>query len=83
MVFQVENGKIALVQASVVVTYHVKLFRTGADRHNGILMTLLLQVAETMKSFLCYVLKRRSSPRLRVGGALKMFSETFIRRPQC
>ena len=53
MVFQVENGKIALVQASVVVTYHVKLFRTGADRHNGILMTLLLQVAETMKTVFC------------------------------
>ena len=41
------NPKIALVRASTVVTYYIKLFRTGADRHNGILMSLLLLVAET------------------------------------
>ena len=33
----------------MVVTYYTKLFRTGADRHNGILMSLLLLVAETTK----------------------------------
>ena len=33
----------------MVVTYYIKLFRTGADRHNGILMSLLLLVAETIK----------------------------------
>ena len=44
--FPVENGKIALVRAFMVVTYYIKLFRTGANRHNGILMSLLL-VAET------------------------------------
>ena len=48
MKFPVENGKIALVRASMVVTYYIKLFRTGADRHNGILMSLLLQVEETI-----------------------------------
>ena len=31
-----QNGKIALLRASMVVTYYIKLFRTGADRHNGI-----------------------------------------------
>ena len=31
----------------MVVTYYIKLFRTGADRHNGILMSLLPLVAET------------------------------------
>ena len=31
----------------MVVTYYIKLFRTGADRHNGILMSLLLVIAET------------------------------------
>ena len=28
-------------------TYYIKLFQTGTDRHNGILMSLLLLVAET------------------------------------
>ena len=46
MVFPIENRKIALSRASMVITYYIKLFRTGADRHNGILMSLLL-VAET------------------------------------
>ena len=41
------NAKIALLCASLVVTYYVKLFRTGTDRHNVILMFLLLLVAET------------------------------------
>ena len=44
----VENGKIVLVGASIVVTYYIKLFRTGADRHSGILMSLILLVAETI-----------------------------------
>ena len=44
--FPVEEGKIAHVRASMMVTYYNKLFRTGADRHNGILMYLLLLVAE-------------------------------------
>ena len=35
----------------MVVTYYIKLFRTGADRHNSILMSLLLLVAETIISF--------------------------------
>ena len=45
--FPVKNGKTALVHASMVVTYYIKLFRTRADRHNGILMSLLLLDAET------------------------------------
>ena len=43
-----KKGKIAFVRASMVVTYYIKLFRTEADRHNGILMSLLLLVAETI-----------------------------------
>ena len=42
-----KNEKIAFVRASMVVSYHVKHFRTGAERHNGILMSLLLLVGET------------------------------------
>ena len=41
------NAKIALLCASMVVIYYIKLFRTGADRHNGVLMSLLLLVTET------------------------------------
>ena len=32
----------------MVVTYYIKLFRTVADRHNSILMSLLLLVAEAI-----------------------------------
>ena len=46
--FPVKNGKIALERASVIVTFYIKLFRTGVDRNNGILMSLLLLVAETI-----------------------------------
>ena len=34
----------------MVVTYDIKILRTGAERHNGILMLLLLLVAETKTS---------------------------------
>ena len=44
------NAKIALLRASMVVTYYTKLFRTGADRHNSILMSLLFLVAETINA---------------------------------
>ena len=40
------KAKIALFRASMVVTYYIKLFRTGADTH-GIFMSLLLLVAKT------------------------------------
>ena len=46
----VNNTKIALLGASMVmvITYNIKLFRTGADRHSGILMSLLYLVANTI-----------------------------------
>ena len=34
----------------MVVTYYIKIFRTGADRRNGILMSLLLLVLD-IKTF--------------------------------
>ena len=43
------NAKILLTRASMVVTYYIKLFWTGTNRHNGILMSLLLLVAETKR----------------------------------
>ena len=33
------NAKIAPLRESMVVIYYIKLFRTGADRHNGILIS--------------------------------------------
>ena len=42
------NAKIALLRASMVVTYYIKLFRTQADRHKSSLMSLLLLVSETI-----------------------------------
>ena len=45
------NVKITLLHASIVVIYYIKLFQTGADRHNGNLMSLLLLVAETNINF--------------------------------
>ena len=42
------DAKIALLHASMVVTYYIKLFRTGADRLNGILISLLLLTAKTI-----------------------------------
>ena len=47
------NKKIAFLRTSMVVTYYIKLFRTGADRHNGILMSLLLLVTETVIYIFC------------------------------
>ena len=46
MIFPVGNGKTALVRASMVVTYYNKIFHAGADRHNGILMSLLILVSD-------------------------------------
>ena len=48
--FPVENRKIALARASMVLTNYMKLFRRGADRHNGIVMSLLLLLSETVSS---------------------------------
>ena len=48
--FLVGNGKTALMRASMVVTYYMRLFPTAADRHSVILMSLLLLVAETAKN---------------------------------
>ena len=49
------NAKIAFLRASMVVTYYIKLFRMGADRRNGILMSVLLLVAETINLRKLYI----------------------------
>ena len=48
------NAKIALLRASMVVTYYIKLFRMGVDRRNGTLMSLLLLVTATTKHTVRY-----------------------------
>ena len=50
-VLQTETQKSHFFRASMVVTYYIKLFRTRADRHNGILMSLFPLVAETIIDF--------------------------------
>ena len=40
----------------MVVTYYIKPFRTGVDRYNGILMSLLRLVAETINSYIFQLL---------------------------
>ena len=35
----------------MVVTYYIKLYHTEDDRHNGILMSLLALVAETITKY--------------------------------
>ena len=45
------NAKIALLRASMVVKYYIKVFWTEADRLNGILMSLHLLVVETITVF--------------------------------
>ena len=47
------NTKIGLLRASMVVTYYIKCFRRGTDRHNGILMSLLLPIAKAMRRRKC------------------------------
>ena len=46
--FTTRNAKIALLRTSMVITYYIKLFRRGADRHNGVLISLPLLVAQTI-----------------------------------
>ena len=55
MGISVQKQKIVVLRASMVVIYYIKLFRTGADKHNAILMSLLLLVAETIR--LCGYIK--------------------------
>ena len=40
----------------MVITYYIKLFRTGADRHKSILMSLLILVAEIIIKNLNHIL---------------------------
>ena len=45
-ILHIRNGKFAVARTSMVVTYYIRLFRKGGDRPNGILMFLLLLIAE-------------------------------------
>ena len=53
--FPVESRKIAHAHAFVVVTYYIKLLRTGVDRQNGLSTSVLLLVAEATSHHLCYL----------------------------
>ena len=79
--FPVENEKFALVCASMVVTYDIKFFPTGADRHNDILMSLLLLVTVTINRLLSKGMSNiylkvviETLPKLRFSGLKKKLS---------
>ena len=66
----------------MVVTYYVKLFRAGADRHNGILISLPFLVPEaTSLVFVCrssaVVAFTSSQLKNLVVGLFKIYS-TFL-----
>ena len=46
--FQSETEKNGFSRAPMVFTYYIKLFRTWIDRPNGISISLLVLVAETV-----------------------------------
>ena len=66
-VFPVENRKIA--------TYYIKLFRTGADKRNGIFISLLLLVAETINKpkLLKEVIQKQRSPNVLWNNCSRKF----------
>ena len=78
--FPVENRKVALVQALMVVTYHIQLFCTGTGRRNSILISLLLQVTETTTVKLVVNLVGfygGTSKRMRIVNVLADFTPLF------
>ena len=63
----------------MAVPYYIELFRTGADRHNGILMFLLLLVAETTTLMADYEFHfMKSSPDLIWVRALLLWLKVII-----
>ena len=69
------NAKITLLRASMLVTYYIKLFRTGTYRHNAILMFLLLLVAEKKgnANFCFFNIFRKCSQKCLREVAFKLF----------
>ena len=48
------------MRATMVLTYYIKLFRTGADRHNDSLIFLFLRVAETIRQTFNFIVNYSS-----------------------
>ena len=63
------------MRVSMVVTYYIKLFNTGTDKHNSILMSILLLVAKAMKVF--FFIMKYYQPELVVKD---VFHVSFIKR---
>ena len=59
---------------SMVITYYIKLYRTGTDRHNGILKSLLLVIAETI------IKRHRSMIKQGKHGEYFSFCTKLVRR---
>ena len=83
--FPVKNEKVALFFASMVVTYDIKFFRTGSDRHIHILMSLLLLVAVTINRLLSKGMSNiylkvvtETLPKLRFSGLKKIVTRSVF-----
>ena len=76
-VFPAEKGKIVLVRGSMVVTYYITIFRTGANRHNGSLMSLLLLVAGTI-----YSNNENNKKSIKSYNVNEVFTETWFVMPK-
>ena len=83
--FPVKNEKVALFFASMVVTYDIKFFCTGSDRHIHILMSLLLLVAVTINRLLSKGMSNiylkvvtETLPKLRFSGLKKIVTRSVF-----
>ena len=54
------NAKVVLLHAAMAVTYYIRLFWPGADRPNGILISLLFLFAETIDANIIWNLYRQN-----------------------
>ena len=59
----------------MVVTYYIKLFQTGGDGGNGILMSLLLLLAETISLKKVYMRKKISDVHPHFNKSCKITKE--------
>ena len=60
--FAQARKKIAPLRATVVATCYINLFSAGAGRHNGIFMSIVLLVAETITGIWEYLLFKLHLP---------------------
>ena len=84
-VFPTKNRKIALVCASMDFSYYIKLFCSGSDRHNDILISFLILVAERI-SVMADILKIYSFSKIKSSQddiSIYLFLHSMLLVIQC